>query len=177
MTIPPGADALEQTVDKQTLRDGMAHVASAVNIVTTRGADGPYGSTASAVCSVADTPPTVLVCVNRATQSYSVIVRSGVLCINTIGPDDKALAMSFAGGTKDMAARFAGGAWGSAVTGSPVLDSAAVAFDCRRAGLHSLGTHDVLFATVVSLRRRDEASGLVCWRRSFHSLADGKDER
>ena len=42
-------------------RDGMARLAGAVNVITTDGAAGPAGFTASAVCSVTDQPPTLLV--------------------------------------------------------------------------------------------------------------------
>lgn len=177
MPAPTRADALDSVVESQAFREGMALVAAAVNIITTVGADGPCGFTASAVSSVTDAPPTLLVCVNRSAQSHPAIVQSGVLCVNTVGPQDEALAMRFAGGVKDMAARFAGAAWSTAVTGSPVLDTAHVAFDCRLAGFHSIGTHDVLFGEVVAVRVRDNEAGLVYWRRSFHSLSDQGDGR
>jgi flavin reductase (DIM6/NTAB) family NADH-FMN oxidoreductase RutF len=43
--------------DKQSFRDAMAQVGAAVNIITTDGPAGRAGFTASAVCSVTDTPP------------------------------------------------------------------------------------------------------------------------
>jgi hypothetical protein len=42
--------------DKQSFRDAMAQVGAAVNIITTDGPAGRAGFTASAVCSVTDTP-------------------------------------------------------------------------------------------------------------------------
>lgn len=48
--VPPG-------VEKQDFRDAMARLGSAVNIITTDGPAGRAGFTASAVCSVTDTPP------------------------------------------------------------------------------------------------------------------------
>lgn len=53
-------------VDEQRLRfrDAMASLAAAVNIVTTAGHAGRCGITATAVCSVTDTPPSVMVCIN-----------------------------------------------------------------------------------------------------------------
>ena len=52
-------------VDQQTFRDAMSCMGAAVNIITTDGPAGRAGFTASAVCSVTDTPPTLLVCLNR----------------------------------------------------------------------------------------------------------------
>ena len=46
-----------ELADKASFRDAMAHVGAAVNIITTDGPAGRAGFTASAVCSVTDTPP------------------------------------------------------------------------------------------------------------------------
>lgn len=48
-------------VDKATFRDGMSHLGSAVNVVTTIFGGKRHGLTASAVCSVSDTPPILLI--------------------------------------------------------------------------------------------------------------------
>jgi Conserved protein/domain typically associated with flavoprotein oxygenases, DIM6/NTAB family len=46
-------------VDRDAFRNAMARLGSAVNIITTDGPAGRAGFTASAVCSVTDTPPTL----------------------------------------------------------------------------------------------------------------------
>lgn len=50
-------------------RDAMSRLGAAVNVVTTDGSAGLGGFTASAVCSVTDSPPTLLVCMNRDSKS------------------------------------------------------------------------------------------------------------
>ncbi len=57
-------------VDQQTFRDAMSCMGAAVNIITTDGPAGRAGFTASAVCSVTDTPPTLLVCLNRGASVW-----------------------------------------------------------------------------------------------------------
>ena len=52
-------------VEKQAYREAMARLGAAVNVITTDGPGGRAGFTASAVTSVTDTPPTLLVCANR----------------------------------------------------------------------------------------------------------------
>ena len=47
-------------VDRKSFRDAMARLGSAVNVITTASPTGPYGLTASAVCSVTDDPPMLL---------------------------------------------------------------------------------------------------------------------
>ena len=57
-------------VDVTDFRNAMSMLSAAVNVVTTDGPAGRHGFTASAVCSVTDTPPTLLVCMNTASRSY-----------------------------------------------------------------------------------------------------------
>jgi flavin reductase (DIM6/NTAB) family NADH-FMN oxidoreductase RutF len=71
-------------INQQTFRDAMACVGAAVNIITTDGEAGQAGFTASAVCSVTDSPPTLLVCLNRAASVWPVFNQNRALCVNTL---------------------------------------------------------------------------------------------
>ncbi|MBB5443074.1 flavin reductase (DIM6/NTAB) family NADH-FMN oxidoreductase RutF [Paraburkholderia sp. WSM4177] len=51
--------------NRQQFRQAMAHLGAAVNVITTAAPHGCCDITASAVCSVTDTPPTLLICLNR----------------------------------------------------------------------------------------------------------------
>ena len=42
-------------------------------------------ATATAVSSVSDAPPTLLMCLNRRSQTNPAVVENGVFCINTLG--------------------------------------------------------------------------------------------
>ena len=110
-------------VEKQAYREAMARLGAAVNVITTDGPGGRAGFTASAVTSVTDTPPTLLVCANRSNDSYPAMKQNGVLCVNTLTPAQEGLSPVFAGMTgRSMAERFDGTTWHEMVTGSPVLD-------------------------------------------------------
>lgn len=161
-TLPP--------LERQLFRDGMAKLAAAVNIITSIGGNGRCGFTASAVCSVTDSPPTLLVCVNKNSQSHAVITTSQVLCVNTMAGPHEEISMAFAGGVKDMNARFAVGEWTTLVTGAPVLKEATVAFDCRVTQVAEVGTHDVVFCEVLAIHEGGSTDGLVYFGRKFHRL-------
>ena len=167
----PQAD-LAAPVDSKSFRSGMARLAAGVNIITSAGPSGWCGFTASAVCSVTDDPPTLLVCMNRGIQSYTVIKASGVLCVNTVSGLHEELSMRFAGanGTKDMDARFAGADWTTLVTGAPALSDANASFDCRVVRSVEIGTHDALFCEVVAIREAPNSQGLVYYGRKFHRV-------
>ena len=87
-------------VDKQAFRDAMARLGAAVNVVTTDGPAGRYGFTASAVCSVTDDPPMLLVCVNRSNDSCGAAKANGVLCVNVLTHAQQALSPVFGGLTE-----------------------------------------------------------------------------
>src|SRR3979490_3130313 len=85
-------------VASQDYRDAMACLGAAVNIVTTDGNAGRAGFTASAICSVTDDPPTLLVCMNRGSSVYASVTGNGVLCVNVLSAGHQRLSRLFGGG-------------------------------------------------------------------------------
>jgi len=156
-------------VTQQQFRDAMASMGSAVNIITTDGPAGRAGFTASAVCSVTDTPPTLLVCLNRSASVYPIFQQHNTLCINTLAAEHSALSQLF-GGKSAMESRFAAAEWSSLVTGSPVLAGAIASFDCQISQVVSVGSHDILFCQVLALSLDNSQHGLAYFDRQYHSL-------
>lgn len=159
-------------VEGAAFRGAMARVASAVHLVTTDGPGGRAGFTASAVCSVSDAPPTLLVCINRTSSAYAAVSTNAALCINTLAADQTGIAAAF-GGRTPMEARFAAAAWTTLLTGAPVLQGALTAFDCRIVARHPVGTHDVLYCEVLGLAEPGDGHGLVYADRDYHTVPLG----
>jgi flavin reductase len=159
---------------KADYRNAMSRLGAAVNIITTDGPAGRAGFTASAVCSVTDEPPTLLICLNRTASVYPAFETNSVLCVNVLAPGHQELSGVF-GGKTPMDERFAAGRWHTGVTGSPMLDGAAVSFDCRVVRSTAVGTHDVLFCEVASITLGDTAHGLVYFDRRYHGLVTTAD--
>ena len=156
-------------MDRKDFRNAMARLGAAVNIVTTDGPAGRAGFTASAVCSVTDDPPTLLVCMNRGSSAARAVQGNGVLCINTLGAGHEDISNAFAGFTGlEGLDRFNHGSWDALETGAPVLLDAAVSFDCRISEAVEKGTHTVLFAEVVRVRVSEAAGGLIYYSRGYH---------
>ena len=88
-------------LDEQRLRfrDAMASLSAAVNVITTEGEAGRCGITATAVCSVTDTPPSVMVCINANSAMNPVFQGNGKLCINVLNHEQEEMARHFAGMT------------------------------------------------------------------------------
>lgn len=160
----------EDHVARELFRDGMSRLAGAVNIVTTMSEAGPVGFTASAVCSVSDQPPTLLVCVNNGSSVAPAFRAAQSLCVNTVGPRHAEIARLF-GGRTPMADRFAQSVWHDGITGAPMLDEALVSFDCRVSERAEVATHSVLFCRVVDVRMSVEDLRASVWfGRRFHEL-------
>ncbi len=157
------------SIDSTTFRDAMSCVGAAVNIITTDGPAGRAGFTASAVCSVTDSPPTLLVCLNRSASVWPVFSNNQALCVNTLAAGQEALSNLF-GGKTPMEARFAAASWQQGETGCPRLTDALASFDCRISQVVSVGTHDILFCQIVDITRHPTPEGLVWFDRRYHAL-------
>ena len=158
-------------VTQQSYREGMARLGAAVNVITTDGPGGRRGFTASAVCSVTDAPPTLLVCLNRNSDSNAALKANKVLCVNTLASSQEHLSPVFAGMTEhEYDARFTMAGWAVLETGAPVLEEALVNFDCRITEIYEVGSHSVFFCEVVGLRTAGAAEGLVYFARRYHHL-------
>lgn len=152
-------------VESGEFRNGMSRLGAAVNIVTTRGEDGPFGFTASAVCSVSDTPPTLLACINRGSSCFPAFEKARFFCVNTLASSHEALSNLF-GGKTPMAERFSAGPWIEGRTGVPVLENALVSFECELSHAFDEGSHRVLLGRVVNVSARDDQAALLyCARR------------
>jgi flavin reductase len=149
----------------------MARLVSVVTIVTTDGPSGRAGFTASAICSVTDDPPTLLVCQNRASSAYSRLKNNGVLCVNVLNGQQERLSRLFSGAASHDE-RFQGIEWSVLTTGSPMLPEAVVSFDCRVTKSELIGTHDVLYCRVVAIKSSKVQDSLVYVGRRYCSTSD-----
>jgi flavin reductase len=160
-------------VDHDTFRSAMSRLGAAVNLITSDGSAGRHGLTASAVCSVSDDPPTILVCINRRSASNGVLKANGVLCVNVLAARHAALSQRFADRSARGAERFSDeNLWSRLSTGSPVLNDASVALDCRIASVSEVGTHSVFFCEVEAVRTADRVEGLIYFNRAYHPIGE-----
>jgi flavin reductase (DIM6/NTAB) family NADH-FMN oxidoreductase RutF len=161
----------ESTIDRHDFREAMSRLGSAVHIATTDGPAGRSGTTVSAVTSVSDAPPTVLVCVNRQARINAAIKSNGLFAINTLPAHAEPLSDAFAGkGELSFDERFALADWTRLVTGAPILGGARVALDCRVTEVSEIGTHSVIFGEIVGIRLGERGPALIYLDRTYHRI-------
>ena len=155
-------------VEAPAFREAMARLGAAVHVVTTAGPAGKTGFTATAVCSVSDQPATLLVCLNRRSNSAPLLSQNGVFCVNTLAAAESNIADIFAGRSGvHLEERFTVGEWVTLKTGSPVLASAVVAFDCRTMEVKAVASHNVIFGAVEAVRLGPGGPALVYHDRAY----------
>jgi flavin reductase len=159
------------TVSLQAFRDGMSRLGAAVNIITSDGTAGRLGFTATAVCSISDTPPSLLVCMNRRSLQNRPLKQNGVFCVNTLSAGQQRLSGVFSGvGKLEMDERFTHGTWATLESGSPVLIDAIVSFDCRIVQALEVNTHTIMIAEVLAVKNSSLVTSLIYLNRQYHEL-------
>jgi flavin reductase (DIM6/NTAB) family NADH-FMN oxidoreductase RutF len=130
-------------IDLEQFKYGMRRLTAGVCVIATADDEGVRsGLTATAVCSVSASPPTLLCCLNRSSTTYAAILANGRLADRMATP-----------GTPDE--KFSAGLWTKLTTGAPVLETALAAFDCTLAQSVEIGTHGILFGEILALRARE----------------------
>ncbi len=156
-------------IEANDFRNAMARLTTAVSVITTKGESGVYGFTASAVCSVSDNPPTLLVCMNQAARSHGHFVDHKTLCVNVLGAQHEQISNAFASKLCSEE-RFQQGSWTTLKTGAPILEDALVSFDCEIEQIQTIGTHSVFMCRVVAIKQNEQEESLVYFNRAYHQV-------
>ncbi|MDA6951848.1 4-hydroxyphenylacetate 3-monooxygenase reductase subunit [Escherichia coli] len=151
-------------LDEQRLRfrDAMASLSAAVNIITTEGDTGQCGITATAVCSVTDTPPSLMVCINANSAMNPVFQGNGKLCVNVLNHEQELMARHFAGMTgMAMEERFSLSCWQKGSLAS---------LEGEIRDVQAIGTHLVYLVEIKNIILSAEGHGLIYFKRRFHPV-------
>jgi flavin reductase (DIM6/NTAB) family NADH-FMN oxidoreductase RutF len=163
--------SLPPTITPEEFRASMRNLAGAVTVIATGAVGHRFGLTATAVCSLSDDPPTLLVCVSRTASAHDVISRNRTFSVNLLADAQVEVAARFAGrGGVKGEARFGGGQWRTMATGAPTLIDAVAVFDCEVTQEHVFPTHTVFIGRVVDSSARIEAEPLIYLRGAFRHL-------
>jgi flavin reductase len=149
-------------------REAMSRVAGHVTIVATSGAVGLGGVTVTAVTSVSDAPPSMLVCLNAGSRTLVKIRANGVFSVNALAARHEAVAKVFSGdGALDGAQRFRRDD-GWLMSGSaPRLADALSALECVVSDITPVGGHVVLIGRVAAAHAGPDLPPLMYHRRQY----------
>jgi flavin reductase len=154
-------------------REAMSRVAGAVHVIATSGPGGLSGATATAVTSVTDSPPSLLICLNQQSRTLASIRANGAFSVQALAADQIEVARVFAGAEGvEGAARFrpADGWTGLNGDSQPLLRGALASFSCRLSQLTPVGTHMIVIGAVEQAEAGGDATALAYFRRAYRAL-------
>lgn len=173
MTILPQAQvpSAAPAIDGQLFRAAMRELAGAVSVVTT-GRDGlRTGLTATSVTSLSADPPSLLVCINRASSVLPILRETQAFAVNVLAGHQDAVADRFAGrGGAYGPARYAGADWTTLATGMPILAEALASLDCRVETIMDWHSHAIVIGRVEGVVVNGGESALVYRRGAYAEI-------
>ncbi|MFD7796185.1 flavin reductase family protein [Streptomyces sp. NPDC059759] len=155
---PGGTD----TVAPDRFREAMTRFAASVTVVTAYDADRPVGCTATAVFSLTDSPPTMVVSLTSASSTLRHITTAGLFAVNVLPWRLRALADRFA--RLPAGQRFEG-VEHTAGLGAPLLAGAVAGLVCRVTRLVPLADHTLIVGEVLHAQTEDHEDPLVHYAR------------
>ncbi len=136
----------ESDVGADTFRSIMRHLAGSVTVITTEGQGQLHGFTATAVCSVCATPPTILIVVNKSARTHPHIDSKGFFAVNVLADNQKMIAEHFAGKSDNQ---FSIVDHTITERGLPVITGASVQIECKIVERIPVGTHTIFVGRVI----------------------------
>jgi flavin reductase (DIM6/NTAB) family NADH-FMN oxidoreductase RutF len=151
--VPDGSLPTPPPIEPAAFRAVLRQVPAAVTVIAAGPVGQRAGLTATAVCPLSDSPPTMLVCVNRSASAHDAIIAAGHFSVNVLAVGQEEIAVRFSGrlGLRGEA-RFLDAHWFTLESGAPVLAGALAALDCDLIEAKAVATHSVLIGRVVSSR-------------------------
>jgi flavin reductase (DIM6/NTAB) family NADH-FMN oxidoreductase RutF len=158
-------------MDTAKFRSLMRHQAGAVTIIAVGQPGSRTGLTATAMCSLTDTPPMILICVNRNASAHAPIKVTRSFSVNVLSAEQAELARRFSTKVVEGEKRFDADDWSTMVTGAPILKGAIANLDCELADEHVFETHSIFIGRIRDGQFREDAKPLLYFRGDFWDVA------
>ena len=156
---------------KNEFRDVMGRFASGVTVITTHLDGEDFGAAASAVTSLSDEPPMILICLNVTSSTAQAIVKSGTFAVNVLAEDSAPIAQHFASKAPD---KFSSIAIERGHGDAPLISGCIAQFECIVEETVRGGTHLVFLARVVRVTSQP-GNPLAYFRGSFGRMETAPD--
>jgi flavin reductase (DIM6/NTAB) family NADH-FMN oxidoreductase RutF len=160
-----------------SFRLAMRQLASGVSIITRGEGTARIGFTATSVSPLSADPPTLVVCLDRASTVYPGLAIGERFGLSVLAAGQAEFADCFAGrsGLKD-AGRFEEGRWLTTPGGASVLAEAAAIFECDVEDVIERHTHAIVIGRVRLAAAGAPGGALVRWRGGYDQIGWSAEE-
>jgi flavin reductase (DIM6/NTAB) family NADH-FMN oxidoreductase RutF len=164
--------ALVDDPSPDRFKSAMRDLAGGVSVISAGRGDGRCGLTATSVSSLSLDPPSLLVCIRRASATLAAISTNRAFGVNILSANHRDLAERFAGqGGIWGAARYVDADWLTLATGAPLLADALAAVDCTVERLIEWHSHAIVIGRVRAVRTSSGPGPLVYWRGGYEQVS------
>lgn len=155
------------------MKAGMRHLAGGVAVVATRGANGiPRAMTVTSVTSVSDTPASLLVCLNRSSNTYQSLSGAELFSVNILQQEQQAVS-ELCSSTPENEDRFSAGGWQDHQEGAvPYLPDSLVSFLCRVSRRIDYGTHCIVIGDIEAVSFGEKNAGPLVYFRGGYTTTE-----
>lgn len=124
-------------------RELMTHFPSGVAVVTATDGNGEhFGLTLTALCSLSATPPLVLVCIDRDSNTLPAIRETGAFTVNLLASEAQAIAKHFASKAEQ---KFSALPIRAGASGGPILHEQSCAYlECTVRTRVAVADHEII---------------------------------
>ena len=170
--IPPPGDyntGMDAAEISETFRLAMRRWASGVSVVTARAGERVGGMTVSSFTSVALVPPLVLVSLDQASATQSLVRESGYYAVTMLEAGQYALSDQFARPFDEQDRPFENIPLFTLRSGAPLLQGGIAWFDCQVVSAYPAGDHTLYIGQVLELKM-GEGVPLLYYQRAYWQL-------
>jgi len=145
----------------EDLRRCLRRVASTVHVVAVKCGNGAFfATTATAVVSVSFDPPTILVCLNKASALAEAILDEDAFSISVLTASQQSIARACSGALSHAEREVLFDRW-DRLPGAAIVRGAQASLICRRIDSPSRGTHLTVFGEVIDASFRTQVDPLL----------------
>jgi flavin reductase (DIM6/NTAB) family NADH-FMN oxidoreductase RutF len=163
---------MKNHINPEQLKEAMRAWITGVAIVTSFHHGDIHGMTANSFNSIALSPPTVLVTLQKHTRTNQLVKASGVFGVSILNTEQEALAKRFAGQIDIDLPRFQGVETFNLVTNSPLIKQGMAFLDCKVVNSFDVGDTTVFLGEVLAAKKNDNGhQPLLYLNREWRRLA------
>lgn len=158
-------------ISQEDFRKGMQQLAATVTIITAAFNGERSGLTATAVSSVSNDPPSLLICVNKDCYTHGIIQKSKRFTVNLLTSQHQAISNAFASPVEQPEDKFKTGNWVTNEQGLPILEDALSSFSCAVIRRINTNTHSIFIGKIEALQVKEELP-LIYANRGYKTLQE-----
>ena len=131
-----------------------------IYVLTAKGSDGTVAAaTVNWVTQTAFEPPLIAIGVKSDSGAYHTLKDAGHFALNMLGKGQQEAAFAFFKPTQEDGGSINGQAYRAGTTGSPLLDSAHAALECKVVEIVERGDHHIVVGEVIGASVAQEPAG------------------